>query len=106
MPFPETIKKAQEVYQIFIEHFAWIATPLYNGLKKQSDEPSHHDLKAQAHIHSKQQFPDTPETHEAFQLLQQALASSPILIHPDFEREFTLYIDMCARGIAGSIHQI
>src|SRR5271169_2957931 len=93
-------------YRIFIQHFAWIATPLYDGLKKQSEEPSHHDLKVRTRIHGNQQFPDTPKTHEAFRLLQQALASSPVLIHPDFEREFILYIDACARGVAGSLHQI
>jgi hypothetical protein len=66
--FPETIKKAQEIlgmfnyYRIFSKHFAWIAAPLYDGLKKQSDEPSHHNLKSRARIHGKQQFPDTPET--------------------------------------------
>jgi hypothetical protein len=113
VPFPETIKKVQEIlsmfnyYQIFIKHFIWItAAPLYDGLKKQHDEPSHHDLKARARIHSKQQFPDTPETREAFRMLHQALGSSPVLIHPDFEREFTLYIDACARGITESLHQI
>src|SRR5438046_9346289 len=58
VPFPETIKKAQEVlgmfnyYRIFIEHFTWIATPLYDDLKKQSDEPSHPDMKARACIQS------------------------------------------------------
>ena len=93
-------------YRIFIEHFAWIAAPLYDGLKKQPDEPSHHDLKARARIHGSRQFPDTPETREAFRLLQQALASSPVLIHPDFEREFILYIDACALGLAGNLHQI
>src|SRR5947207_3689156 len=93
-------------YRIFIDHYAWIATPLYDGLKKQSDEPSHHDQKAQARIHSKQPFPETPSTRQAFPLRQQAFGSSPILIHPDVEREFILYIDACARGIAGSLHQI
>ena len=41
-----------------------------------------------------------------FRLLQKALVSSPVLIHPNFERDFVLYIDACAHGIAGSLHQI
>jgi hypothetical protein len=112
VPFPETIKKAQEIlgmfnyYRIFIQHFAWIAAPLYDGLKKQFDKLSHSDPKIRAWVHSNRKFPDTPETRNAFRLLQQALASSPVLIHPDFEREFILYIDACALGVAGNLHQV
>ena len=58
--FLEIIKKTQEIlnmfnyYRIFIKHFAWIIIPLYDDLKKQFDESSHHDLKTRAHIHNKQ----------------------------------------------------
>jgi hypothetical protein len=113
IPFPQTIKKAQEVlgmfnyYRIFIEHFAWVAAPLYDGLKKQSSEqPLPTDPRLRAKLHGRCKFPDNPETRGAFRLLQQALASAPVLIHPDFEKEFTLYVDACAIGVAGNLSQI
>ena len=115
VPFPETIKKAQEIlgmfnyYRIFIEHFAWIAGPLYDGLKKTETEiipstaASKRSLSA---IHGRNIFPDTPATREAFEQLRQALASAPILINPDFDKGFILYTDACGTGIAGSLHQV
>jgi len=47
LPFPETIKKAQEIlgmfnyYHLFIEFYAWIITSLYEGLRKGKEESSH-----------------------------------------------------------------
>ena len=57
-------------------------------------------------MHNKQQFPNTPKIRETFRLLQQILASSLVLIHPNFEREFILYIDACAHDIAETLYQI
>jgi hypothetical protein len=76
VPFPETIKNAQEAlgmfnyYRIFVKHFAWIAAPLYDGLKKQpSDYSAPTDLRLRAKLHGRCRFPDTPATREAFRLL-------------------------------------
>ena len=101
LPFPKTIKKAMEVlgmfnyYRSFIKWFAWIAAPLYDGLKKPSDiaDESKFDLKSRARMHGRRTFPDTPETRKAFELLKRALASAPVLIHPDFAREKTMKIE-------------
>jgi hypothetical protein len=51
-------------------------------------------------------YPDTPEMRKAFQQLKDALSTAPVLIHPDFNRGFTLYTDACRKGIAGALHQI
>ena len=115
VPFPETVKKAQEVlgmfnyYRIFIEHFAWIAGPLYDGLKRTEIDTSlvvTSFRKSLSVYHGRTKFSDTPATREAFEKLRQALASAPVLINPDFDKEFILYTDACGAGIAGSIHQI
>jgi hypothetical protein len=79
---------------------------MYEGLKKAKDEPSHHDARARAKLHGRMKFPDTPATRKAFAQLQKALASAPILIHADFDREFILYIDTCYEGVAGALYQI
>jgi hypothetical protein len=115
VPFPETIKKAQEIlgmfnyYRIFIEYFAWIAGPLYDGLKGSEIESTSaviNSKQSQSVIHGRNKFPDTPATREAFEKLRQALTSAPVLINPDFDKEFILYTDACGIGIAGNLHQI
>ena len=111
LPFPKTIKKAMEIlgmfnyYRNFIKYFAWIAAPLYDGLKKQSTDASL-DAKARARIHGRCSFPDTPEARSAFEKLKEALTQAPVLIHPDFERGFILYTDACKLGVAGTLAQI
>jgi hypothetical protein len=80
--------------------------PLYDGLKKMKEEPSHHDTRARAKFHGRMQFPDTPATREAFEKLKEALVSAPVLIHADFDLEFILYIDVCYQGVTGTLHQI
>src|SRR5438045_651136 len=106
------IKKAQEVlgmfnyYQLFIQFFAWIAAPLYEGLKKTKNEPSHSTSRARVKLHGKMKFPDTPATRKAFEQLKEALASISVLIHTNFDREFILYINACYEGVAGTLHQI
>ena len=70
LPFPKTIKKAMEVlgmfnyYRSFIKWFAWIAAPLYDGLKKPSNiaDESKFDLKSRARMHGRRTFPGIPET--------------------------------------------
>jgi len=92
-------------YRHFIKFFAWIAAPLYDGLKKQISDLSL-DAKTKARMHGRCSFPDTPETRSAFEKLKDALSQAPVLIHPDFERGFILYIDACKYGVAGTLAQI
>ena len=37
-------------------------------------------------------FPDKEEFREAFRQLKEALPAAPTLIHPNFDKEFILYI--------------
>ena len=114
IPYPETVKQAMVIlgmfnyYRTFIDSFALIAAPLYDGLKGSLKDTSLSNLspKARAKIRSRWRFPDTPQCREAFQLLKDALANTPTLIHPDFEKEFTLYCDASKKGIAAILQQI
>ena len=101
--YPETVKQAMVIlgmfnyYRNFIESFALIAAPLYDGLKGSLYGTSLSKLppKARAKIQAKWKFPDTLECREAFEKLKDALLNAPTLIHPDFTRQFTLMILWC-----------
>ena len=112
--YPETIKQAMVIlgmfnyYRNFIDSFAIIAAPLYDGLKGSLKDTSLANLspKAKAKVRSRWRFPDTPDCRKAFQRLKDALSNAPTLIHPDFSREFILYCDACRKGIAAILQQI
>ena len=59
------------------------------------DEPSHCDSRARAKLQDRMKFPDNPTTREALEQLKEALATAPIRIYADFDREFILYINAC-----------
>jgi len=115
LPFPRTIKDAMMVmglfnyYRNFIPFFAWIAAPIYEGLKGTvEDKKQIADLPAKdkARARGRWAFPDTEEIRMAFQLLKDALVNAPTLIHPDFSKEFSLYTDACRKGVAAVLQQI
>lgn len=35
-----------------------------------------------------------------------ALSTAPVLIHPNFDREFILYMDACRKGIVEALYQV
>jgi len=51
-------------------------------------------------------FLDTSEIPHAFEILKKKVSTSPILIHPNFNREFILYVDACRRGVGGGLYQV
>jgi len=51
-------------------------------------------------------FPDTEEIRKAFEILKARLSSAPVLMHPDFEREFILYTNACRKGIGAGLYQV
>jgi len=115
VPFPETVKQALVIlgmfnyYRAFIPHFALIAAPLYDALKmtpSQRKEIADLDSKERAKVRARWTFLDSPATRDAFEKLRQALTDSPVLIHPDFTREFILYCDACRKGIAAVLQQV
>lgn len=48
----------------------------------------------------------TDKQEEAFLVLKEKLIQPPILIHPDFEKEFILTTDASGTGIGGVLSQI
>ncbi|MBW0566519.1 hypothetical protein O181_106234 [Austropuccinia psidii MF-1] len=48
----------------------------------------------------------TVDRLKAFESLQQALSTSPLLPMPDFKLPFKLYIDASGDGLAAALHQV
>jgi len=74
-------------YRKFVKHFAILARPLTNLLKK-------HAL-----------FIWTVEHQSAFAALQQALCSAPVLGIPDFSKPFAIETDACQHGVGAVLMQ-
>jgi hypothetical protein len=68
-------------YRKFVKHFAIIARPLFNLLKKNTP------------------FLWTSDTDKAFQLLKQSLVEAPVLSLPDFHKTFVVDTDACDTGV-------
>jgi Reverse transcriptase (RNA-dependent DNA polymerase)/RNase H-like domain found in reverse transcriptase len=119
LPYPRTIGEASIIFgqfnyhRDFIKGFAEISKPITDGMspsknnkKKPGREPNRMSPKEYTKMHSNTPFPDTPKIREAFQNLKLALSNAPVLIHPNFEKEFVLYTDACRKGIAGALYQM
>ena len=74
-------------YRKFIKDFAQIASPLFQLLKKDS------------------KFEWTKESDLAFKTLKERLIQVPILIPPDFNKQFIIRSDASRSGIGGVIIQ-
>ena len=92
-PVPKKIKQLQTFlglsgyYRRFIKNYAKIAKPLFDLLKK--------NVK----------FEWTQETHNAFNELKSCLMEEPILMLPDFSKEFTIFCDASDTGIGSVLSQ-
>ncbi|MBW0577411.1 hypothetical protein O181_117126 [Austropuccinia psidii MF-1] len=51
-------------------------------------------------------FEITKERRDAYERIKHALTNEPVLIFPDFELPFSLYIDAaCSQGLGAALHQ-
>ena len=75
-------------YRKFIQNFSMRAEPLFKLLKKN------------------QEYIWTPDCNDAFEDIRQYLLSDPILIYPDFEKEFIVRTDASTQGIGAVLLQV
>ena len=75
-------------YRRFIPNFADIARPLHRMTEKNAN------------------FKWTSEAGAAFEHLRKQLATTPVLVYPDFEREFILHTDASDSGIGAVLSQV
>ena len=73
-------------YRKFCKNFSQIATPLTSLLTKNT------------------QFTWKKEQQDSFQKIKAVLSNTPVLMTPDFEQQFTIYVDACDVG-AGAVLQ-
>ncbi len=92
-PIPKCVKDVQRFvglcnyYRRFVKDFANLAKPLHNLTKK--------NIK----------FLWTNECQKAFDILKEKLTSSPILLHPDTQRQFILECDASNVAIGSVLSQ-
>ncbi|MBW0487728.1 hypothetical protein O181_027443, partial [Austropuccinia psidii MF-1] len=93
-PVPKNIKEMQSYlgfasyYRNHIRHFSHITSSLYKLCLK--------DLV----------FEITKERRDAYERIKHELTNAPVLILPDFELPFKLYIDAaCSQGLGAALHQ-
>lgn len=92
-PIPKNVKEIRQFlgtlgyYRRFIKDFAKLVKPLTNLLRKDTE------------------FEITPEMEECFQKCKEILIRDPILIYPDFEKEFILTTDASDYAIGAVLSQ-
>ncbi|MBW0460718.1 hypothetical protein O181_000433 [Austropuccinia psidii MF-1] len=93
-PLPKNIKEMQSFpafssyYRKYIRSFSHITSNLYKLFSK--------DLV----------FDITEEERDAYERIKHELTNAPVLILPDFELPFKLYIDAgCSKGLQAALHQ-
>lgn len=91
-PVPKTTRQIRRFlgmlgwYAKFIPNYATMATPLTNAL-------------------GKKKFIWTADCQSAFDTIKEKLTSAPVLIHPDFNRQFFIQFDASKSGIGSVLFQ-
>ncbi len=94
LPVPKNLRDvraflgATGYYRRFYNQYSMTAKPLFQLTKK--DVPFHWGAAQ----------------HEAFTKLKEQLINPPVLIHPDYDQPFTLWVDASSIGIGGVLTQI
>ncbi|MBW0571339.1 hypothetical protein O181_111054 [Austropuccinia psidii MF-1] len=93
-PVPKSIKEMQSFlgfasyYRNHIKNFAYITSSVYKLCSR--------DVV----------FEITKERRDAYERIKDELTNAPVLIFPDFELPFKLYIDAaCSQGLGAALHQ-
>src|SRR5438876_1542458 len=102
-------------YRKFIKDFAKIAKPLNDLTKGEKSEPleirngikmKRKKTEKQKNTEDKKFMNDWEEKQEkAFNLLKERLITTPILVYPDFTKEFILYTDASKIALGAVLHQ-
>lgn len=93
-PIPKTVTQIRSFlglasyYRRFIKNFAAIARPLHEQTK------------------TKKKLPWTEKTTESFSLLKKLLTTTPVLVRPDFNKEFILVTDASKLGLGCILTQL
>lgn len=94
LPLPKTITDVRSFigicsyYRRFVPNFAAIARPLHEQTKKENKKPW------------------SEETTLAFETLKKALITAPVLMRPDFSKEFVLVTDASIKGLSCILTQL
>lgn len=93
-PSPTSLKQTRRLlgmtgwYQRFINNYAEIVSPITNLLKKNS------------------KFSWTPEAQLSFDKLKYLLTTAPVLINPDYSKQFFIRCDACKSGVGSVLYQL
>ena len=93
-PVPQSVQEVRQFlgfcsyYRRFIQNFAQIAKPLHRLTEKNA------------------KFNWTAEAEKAFEHLRKQLSTTPVLVYPDFEKEFILDTDASDSGIGAVLSQV
>lgn len=95
-PPPKTLKQLRSFmgmasyYRRFVKNFSTIATPLTNCLSTKRNSKFHL----------------TPEALTSFNEIKDAMTTAPVLVNPDFSKEFIIACDASKSGVGGVLEQL
>ena len=93
-PMPQNLNEVRSFlgfasyYRRHIENFAAVSRPL-------------NELTQKGVV-----FEMTAERVKSYELLKQKLTSAPILLHPNYDLPFKLYVDASMEGLGAALHQV
>jgi RNase H-like domain found in reverse transcriptase/Reverse transcriptase (RNA-dependent DNA polymerase)/Integrase zinc binding domain/Chromo (CHRromatin Organisation MOdifier) domain len=119
MNYPETVGDAWTIlgefgyHRKFVHGYSIMAASLTDDLGLTKEEKAQFkkdgnlpDSKKVSDTLRRKPFPDTPLKRAAFNALKVAIATSPVLIHPDYSKPFKVYLDASRKGVAAAVYQL
>ena len=90
-------------YRRFIKDFSKIAKPLNDLMKNIKYQEGQKKKEQNKRISIKEKW--TEKHEESFKMLKEKLCTTPVLMYPDFEREFLLYTDASGYALGAVLSQ-